>query len=74
MLHEALLRGLGTLAAKRLSSKIINVMIREGLLTSFKGSEGAVYSPVRANTRRMQPILHELGGSSDPLWLEVSQL
>lgn len=71
--EEALLRGLGTLAAKSMSSKIINVMIREGLLTSFKGSEGAVYSPVRANTKRMQQILDELGGSSDPLWLEVSQ-
>lgn len=71
--EEALLRGLGTLAAKSMSSKIINVMIREGLLTSFKGSEGTVYSPVRASTRRMQQILDELGGSADPLWLEVSQ-
>lgn len=71
--EEALLRGLGTPTAKSLSSKIINLMMRGGLLTSFKGSEGIVYSPVRANTRRMQQILDELGGSSDPLWLEVSQ-
>ena len=72
--EEALLRGLGAPAAKSLSSKILHVMIRERLLTSFRGSEGTVYSPVRASTRRMQQILDELGGSSDPLWLEVSQL
>jgi len=72
--EEALLRGLGTIAAKSLSAKILNLMLREELLTSFKGSEGMVYSPVRSNTKRMQCILDELGGSSDPLWLEVSQL
>ena len=38
--EEALLRGLNTVASKATSRKIINIMIREGLLTTFKGNEG----------------------------------
>lgn len=33
-----------------------------------------VYAPVRSKTNRMQQLLDELGGSKDPLWLEVSNL
>jgi hypothetical protein len=72
--EEALLRGLGTLAAKSMSTKILNIMIQENLLTTFRGGEGTVYAPVRSNTNRMQRILDELGGSQDPLWQEVSNL
>ena len=68
------MRALGKLAAKNLSNRILNIMIREGLLTSFKGHEGNVYAPVRSNTKRMQDLLDELSGSDDPLWLEVSAL
>ena len=72
--EEALLRGLGTVAAKSISRKILNIMLREGLMTMFKGDEGPVYAPVRSNTKRMQEILDELGGSVDALWLEVSEI
>jgi hypothetical protein len=72
--EEALLRGLGTPAAKSISRKIINIMMRENLLDTFRGSEGTVYAPVRSNTKRMQQLLDELGGSHDPLWVEVSAL
>ncbi|WP_151343465.1 NACHT domain-containing protein [Rhizobium leguminosarum] len=70
--EEALLRGLGKVAAKSLSTRILNLMLKEGLLTSFKGDEGPVYSPVRSNTARMQKLLDELGSSTDPLWVQVS--
>ncbi len=73
--EEALLRGLGAVAGKSsLSSKILNVMIREGLLSTFRGNEGMVYSPERSHTRRMQAILDELSGSKDPLWIEIDAL
>lgn len=72
--EEALLRGLGKLATKNTSTKIINTMIRHGLLTTFKGEEGTVYSPVRTHTARMQAILNELGGSKDPLWIEIGEI
>ncbi|WP_156332618.1 NACHT domain-containing protein [Rhodopseudomonas sp. AAP120] len=72
--EEALLRGLSTFASKSTSTKIINILSREGLLESFRGSEGTVYTPVRSQTRRMQKILDELGSSEDPIWIEVSQL
>jgi hypothetical protein len=72
--EEALLRGLGTVSGKNYSSRILNIMIREGLLTSFKGNEGTVYSPVRSHTRRMQSLLDQLSACTDPLWLEVDAL
>ncbi len=72
--EEALLRGLGMISGKNYSGRILNIMIREGLLTTFKGNEGTVYSPVRSHTRRMQTILDELSASADPLWLEVDGL
>ncbi len=72
--EEALLRGLGMISGKNYSGRILNIMIREGLLTTFKGNEGTVYSPVRSHTRRMQSILDELSASVDPLWLEVDSL
>jgi hypothetical protein len=72
--EEALLRGLGTVSGKNYSTRILNIMIREGLLTTFKGNEGTVYSPVRAHTRRMQGLLDQLSASSDSLWIEVDSL
>ena len=72
--EEALLRGLGNVAAKSMSTRILNILIREGLLTKFRGDEGEVYAPVRSYTSRMQAILNELKSSSDPLWIEVGKL
>lgn len=72
--EEALLRGLGMISGKNYSSRILNIMIREGLLTTFKGDEGLVYSPVRSHTHRMQTILNELSASRDALWREIGDL
>lgn len=72
--EEALLRGLGMIAGKGLSTRILNIMLKEDLLTSFKGDEGNVYAPVRSHTRRMQALLDELSTSKDPLWEEVGKL
>lgn len=72
--EEALLRGLGMVAGKNYPSRILNIMIREDLLTTFKGNEGIVYAPVRSHTRRMQTLLDQLSASTDPLWLEVGAL
>ncbi|MBY5868788.1 NACHT domain-containing protein [Rhizobium leguminosarum] len=72
--EEALLRGLGKVATRSLSRTILNIMIRENLLTTFRGDEGTVYSPVRSHTNRMQKLLDELAASADPLWADVSKL
>ena len=72
--EEALLRGLGRVGAKNMSGKIINLMIRENLLTTFKGDEGPVYAAVRTHTKRMQRLLNELDSSADPLWTKVAVL
>ncbi|WP_143019486.1 hypothetical protein [Mesorhizobium qingshengii] len=72
--EEALLRGLGSPAARNMSRKILNLLEREDLLTSFKGDEGMVYAPVRSNTKRMQTLLDELQGSHDPIWVQVGEL
>ncbi|WP_137156379.1 NACHT domain-containing protein [Rhizobium sp. FKL33] len=71
--EEALLRGLGTIAGRGLSTRILNLMLKEGLLTTFKGDEGSVYSPVRSHTRRMQSILDQLSASTDSIWQQVDE-
>jgi hypothetical protein len=72
--EEALLRGLGNLASRSTSTKILNMMKSDGLLTSFRGNEGEVYAPVRSHTKRMQLILNELRASKDDLWVKVGDL
>lgn len=68
------MRGLGTVGSKALAKKVVNLLIREGLLSTFKGDEGPVYTPQRANTQRMQAILDELLSSKDPVWKELDTL
>jgi hypothetical protein len=72
--EEALLRGFGQVASRNLARRILNILLRDGLLTTFRGSEGAVYVPNRAETRRMQALLDDLASSTDPLWMEVGAL
>ncbi|MBC6718678.1 hypothetical protein H9Q09_21070 [Aurantimonas sp. DM33-3] len=72
--EEALLRGLGSPATRNSSRKILNLLEREGLLTSFKGDDGMVYSPVRAHTKRMQKLLDELQSSTDDIWVQAGEL
>ncbi|MHB1218202.1 MAG: hypothetical protein ACYC1L_08400 [Alphaproteobacteria bacterium] len=72
--EEALLRGLGSVASAGLAHKILNVLKREGLLDSFKGDEGPVYTPNRRHADRMQRMLAELNTSADPIWAEISDL
>ena len=72
--EEALLRGLGSPSTRNSSRRILNLLVREGLLTSFKGNDGMVYSPVRSHTKRMQTLLDELEGSTDPIWIQVGEM
>jgi hypothetical protein len=72
--EEALMRGFGQLASRTLAIRILNVMKRDGLISSFKGDEGPVYVPNRSHTARMQNILDELSSSKDELWHEIGQL
>lgn len=72
--EEALLRGLGTVGTKALATKVVNLLLREGLLASFKGDEGPVYTPQRSHTQRMQAILDQLSSSKDPIWTELDNL
>jgi hypothetical protein len=72
--EEALLRGLGELSDKRTVGKVLNLLLSEDILTTFKGSEGAVYSPNRKYAGRMKKMLYELKTSQDPLWKAVTGL
>ncbi len=72
--EEALLRGFGQVASKTLALRVLNLMRREGLLSSFKGDEGEVYVPNRTHTGRMQKLLDELSQSSDHIWGDVERL
>jgi len=66
--EEALLRGFGAGASKKLASSILNLLMQEGILTRHKGDEGWIYSPSRSHTARIFTILDQLRSSSDPLW------
>jgi hypothetical protein len=70
--EEALLRGLGQLASKGVANAIVNRLLKEDILTVFKGNEGPVYAPNRKYAGRMKKMLSELQTSQDPLWTEIS--
>lgn len=72
--EEALLRGFGAGASKKLSGSIVNLLLREEILTKYKGDEGWVYSPSRSETDRVSKLLAELRSSADPLWAAVDNL
>ena len=72
--EEALLRGLGSPATRNLTRKILNLLVREKFLTTFKGDQGDVYTPVRSHTQRMQRMLDELRSSDDTVWKQVGEL
>jgi hypothetical protein len=71
--EEALVRGLGQVA-RRTVPQILNLLIREQILTRFRGKEGEVYAPNRKLAGRMKQMLYELKTSNDPIWIEVSNL
>jgi hypothetical protein len=72
--EEALTRGFGDGPGKNIAPKILKILTREGVLSTFKGNEGLVYAPTRAQAGRMGQMLEQLRSSNDPLWLEVGQL
>ena len=72
--EEALLRGLGRKGAAGLAHRVVNLLLNEGLLRSFPGSEGTVYTPERSHANRMRKMLDELNVSQDSVWLAVSTL
>ncbi|VFU09470.1 NACHT domain-containing protein [Methylocella tundrae] len=66
--EEALLRGFGAGASKKLASSILNILMQEEILTRHKGDEGWIYSPSRSQGPRITTILEQLRSSTDPLW------
>lgn len=72
--EEALLRGLGRISRGNLPGKILNILIHNGILTRFKGSEGWVYAPNRQYAGRMKEIVERLNKCDDPIWIEVGDL
>jgi hypothetical protein len=72
--EEALLRGLGNIGSHGTASRIINLLMHEGIISSFKGSEGTVYAPIRKNAQRMNKMLAALNLSDDSIWRRVGEL
>ena len=72
--EEALVRGLGKIAAPGVRDKVLNMLLRENLLEKFKGNEGWVYAPVRAHAGRMKRMMDELKLSTDEIWIEAGKL
>jgi hypothetical protein len=72
--EEALLRGFGAGASKKLASSIIGILLQENILSRHKGDEGWIYSPSRNETSRISAVLDQLRSSQDPLWAVVEAL
>ncbi len=74
--EEALLRGLGATPATANPTKILNLLVREEVFESHKGSggSGTIYSPNRALAARMKQMVSELTLSKDPIWQAVTNL
>jgi len=69
--EEALLRGFGQNASKKLSDKILKLLLREKVLEASPGKEGTIYIPNRSYAGRMKAMMEELKSSGDALWTEV---
>jgi len=72
--EEALTRGFARIGAPGLITKVLNLLITEGMLETAKGKEGTLYIPVRKYTGRMKTILDELATSKDPLWIAAGAM
>jgi hypothetical protein len=72
--EEALFRGLGEAADRKIAEKIINKLIDEDIIHKIRGNEGFVYTPVRGCTGRLDKILSQLTQCTDPLWEYVTAL
>ena len=71
--EEALTRGFAKIGTPGLTGKVLNYLLREGVLERSKGQEGWLYIPVRKHSGRMQAILAELTTSQDEIWRTVSE-
>ena len=69
--EEALLRGFGSGASKKLADSVVRLLMREGFLTRHKGDEGWIYSPSRNESARVTAMLDQLRSSTDPLWSQA---
>lgn len=72
--EEALLRGFGGGASKKLANAVLSLLMRENILGRHKGDEGWVYSPSRSETPRISAMLDQLRSSTDPLWKSIDDL
>jgi hypothetical protein len=64
--------GYGQDYSAKLITKILNLLMREGVVERIKGHEGWVYKPVRAATARMNKMRSELSLSTDSIWIEAA--
>lgn len=72
--EEALLRGFGAGASKKMASTILNILLHENILERHRGDEGWIYSPSRSQSSRISHLLDQLRSSTDPLWAKVEAL
>jgi len=63
--------GYGQDYSAKLIGKILNLLLREGVVEKIKGDEGWIYKPVRAATARMNKMRSELSLSNDAIWKTV---
>ena len=64
--------GYGQKYTPALAESVIKLLLKNGLISSFKGNDGMVYTPIRRFTNRMDKIRSELTLSQDSIWLELS--
>jgi len=73
--EKALLKGgFGQRYDPKLLSKILAVLLREGLVEKHPGDDGPIYGPIRKHTKRMAAIKGQLALSGDSLWSEIGEL
>lgn len=72
--EEALLRGFESCKHNKIARRVISLLVSDGFLGTFKGKEGVVYTPNRAETARAKRVLDELRSSSDGIWARIGAL
>jgi hypothetical protein len=71
--EEALLRGLGEAADKKVAERVLRNLVTQNIIDCFKGIDGRVYTPNRKHTHRLSILMNELTLSKDELWVHLAR-
>ena len=72
--ESSMYKGYGDSATKKTCEKVIQLLVREGFCSKWKGESEPLYVPNRSLTGRVQGIMSQLTTSKDDLWSQTTRI